>query len=131
MSPRFHDCILGEAYVRDQLAPALVKVHGRNKDVEVRVEVQVAAEGVTDHEHHDARAVVLFSPIFKNARTYGGEIVEQSPIPLKDRPEVTMHREVDAGKRNVWKSGRKLSLPSEGGALTATWTGSGFAGVRE
>ena len=119
MPPFAHDGIAREAYALDQSPPCLVKAYGRYQDVKVRIEIQMAAEGVTDHQDYDPRAVLLLGPVLQNSRADCGEIVEQVPILLKDGPENIWHSESNACKCNVRKHGCHFTLPGERRALAA------------
>jgi len=97
----------------------------------MRIEVQVRSECVANYQDHDARAELLLRPILQDARGYGGKIVEQAPILLKDGPEHIWHGKADARKGNVWKHSCNFTLPGERCSLPAARTGPGLASMRE
>ena len=80
--------ILGETALGDQ-------------DVQVAIEIQVTAEGVRDHDNHEPDAVFLPSPLLQHVRTQNGQIMQEMPVALEQRPEHIRHGQADVGVGNI------------------------------
>ena len=87
------------------------------------VEVEMTAEGVRDHDDHQANAVFLSRPLLQHLRAQDGEIVQEMPVPPEQRPEDIGHGQADVGIRDVGQFSRLVALPGSGGLVPATGTG--------
>src|SRR6185437_9252747 len=108
-----------------------MQAHGPDQDMEMRVKFQITPEGMTDDQHRDLRAVLVFSPILQDLGAKCVEVGEQMPVPLKNRPKITVHSKSNAGTWGVWKGRCTFTLPADRCPLSAARTGPGLAGMRE
>src|SRR5262249_38086012 len=69
-------------------------------------------------------------PLLDDCSSKARQIVQEVAVLLKNAPEHIRHGKYDSGKRNVGQGAPLLPLPLNCGAVSATRTWSGFAGVR-
>ena len=93
------------------------------------VEIQVAAEGVRDHDDHEPDAIFLPSPLLQHLRTQDRQIVQEMPVSLKQRPEHIRHGEGNVSVRDVGELPPLISLPGSGRLTPTTGTSARFTRV--
>ena len=69
--------------------------------MQVAVEIQMSAERMRDDHDHQPNAVLLPSPLLQHLRAQNGQVVQEMPVPLEQRPEHLRHGEADVGVRDV------------------------------
>ena len=65
------------------------------------VEVQVASEGVWDHDEDQPDAVCLPRPLLQYLRAQDRQVVQEMSVLLEQRPEHIRHGQADVGVGDV------------------------------
>src|SRR5271167_2404455 len=129
VAPHMHQRFFLEAQWGNPAAFRFVQTAGRHQNVEMRIEIQTAAEGVLHHHNQHANTISGFHPLLYHRGSECGQVIEEMPVPLKDWPENVWHRKHDACIRDVGEGGPLLPLPQLGGTMPTTRTSSRFTGV--
>ena len=98
-----------------------------HEHVQVAIEVQVAPEGMRDHQDHQPHAVGPANPLLDDLGPQGRQVMEQLSVVLEDWPEHVRHREADVVVRDVGQLSPLLALPQCRGPVAATGAGARLA----
>ena len=101
VAPQGHQCLAVERRAPPRFSVSIEPAFG-DEHVQVTIEVQVATEGMWDHQDHQPRAVYPPGPLFDNLGPQDRKVVEQVAVLPEQGPEHIWHREADVGIGSVW-----------------------------
>ena len=129
IAPHWHQCLAVERRPFPPAGAVVLEAALGDENVQVTIEVEVAAEGMRDDHDHQPHAVFPAGPLLQHLRAEHRQVVQKMPVPPEDWPEHVRHREADMGIGDVGKFPPLVPLPECRGPISATGTGAGLACV--
>src|SRR5579864_8475278 len=117
IAPQPHQRLFVEPYARQPPARPFLQTTRRDKDVQMRIEFQIAAKGVGHHQDEGANPISDRCPLLDYSSSKNRQIMQQMAVVAKNAPEWTRHCENDASVWNFGKNGFLLLLPQKGCAI--------------
>src|SRR6266851_3762666 len=99
--------------------------------MQVRIEVKVSAEGVTNDQYHQSGPVHIFGPLLDNGCTQGRQIIEEMTIAEEDRPEHVRHSKHDSGELHIGQRCPHFALPEVRRSVPTAGASARLAGMMD
>src|SRR5262249_21759376 len=100
-----------------------------HEHVQMAIEVKVAPKRVGDNDYKAPDGAFSVSALLQDSGAQNRKIMEEMPIPAKQRPENVRHRQAHMRVRDLWKLAPPVPLPRESCLVTAAGARARFACV--
>src|SRR5215831_12909637 len=118
--PHLHQGVLVELVNFDPAIFPFPQPSGGNQGVQVRMEVQLASEGMGHHHYQPTDAVLQLQILLDYRGSECRQVMQQMPVAAKDWPENIGHSEVDTDISDIRQRSPLIPLPQCRCAMAAT-----------